>query len=267
MWFQAQIAALALQAFSSVGAAAAPEWRMPDLENTLAIDTSKGRVLVELRPEFAPNAVARIKRLAREHVYDGLLFHRVIAGFVAQTGNPNNRDGGGTSYPDLKAEFTFRLPPASYATVSQAGDATYGFVGATPVQGQAKPSTDGRLRAWGAYCTGVMGMGRQEGPDTANSEIFFMLAPVRRLDHDYTAVGRVIGGMAAIQALAVGEPPAHPDRMLRVRVLADIPEAERPRIQVLDERSPAFRRLVDKTRRAKGADFSICDVDVPAAER
>ena len=82
-------------------AAPAPDWRTPDPAQTLVIDTSKGAVVVELAPEVAPAAVARVKQLATEGVYDGLQFHRVIAGFVAQTGNPNNRDGGTSDHPDL----------------------------------------------------------------------------------------------------------------------------------------------------------------------
>src|SRR5690349_3198156 len=168
-------------------ASAGGDWRALDPENTLVIDTTKGRVVVELRPEFAPKGVERIKLLAREGVYDGLLFHRVIDGFVAQTGNPNNKDGGVSGHPDLPPEFSFRLPPAAATVVVARSDAQEGFVGATPFQavgpGEQARATDGKLRGWGAYCPGVMGMGRQADPGTANSEIFFMRAPARRLDH------------------------------------------------------------------------------------
>src|SRR6476620_10050481 len=84
--------------------AAQPDWRTPDLVNTLVVDTTQGRIVVEMRPEFAPLAVARVKLLAREGVYDGLQFHRVIDGFVDQTGNPNNKDGGTSRHPDLPPE-------------------------------------------------------------------------------------------------------------------------------------------------------------------
>eukprot|EP01041_Mallomonas_annulata_P035568 gene35568-58542_t len=92
-------AATLLVALGLMGAAPA-DTRQLDPENTLVIDTTKGRIVIELRPEFAPQAVARVKQLAREQVYDGLQFHRVIEGFVAQTGNPNNRDGGTSRHPD-----------------------------------------------------------------------------------------------------------------------------------------------------------------------
>lgn len=246
--------------------AAAPDWRPLDPENTLVISTTKGQVVVELRPEFAPQGVARIKLLAREGVYDGLQFHRVIDGFVAQTGNPNNRDGGTSKHPDLPPEFSFRIAPEAATVVVERSDAREGFVGATPFQavsaGEQALRPDPRLRGWGAYCPGVMGMGRQADPGTANSEIFFMRAPARRLDHEYTVVGRVVSGQAAIGAVAVGEPPKVPDLMLKVRVMADLPPPEQPRLEVLNEKGPLFASRVAALKQKKGAEFSICDVEV-----
>ena len=255
----------------TAAAAPQPDWRRLDPQNTLVIDTSKGRVVVEMRPEFAPLAVERVKRLAREGTYDGLLFHRVIEGFVDQTGNPNNRDGGTSKYPDLPAEFTFRLPvEATSAIVVERSDAVEGFVGATPFVGASGAeqalAKDGRLRAWGAYCPGVVGMGRQADPATANSEIFFMRAAARRLDHDYAVWGRVVQGLGVVRAVAVGEPPAAPDRMVRVRVAADLPAAEWPNLEILNERGPAFARAVAQLRRQKGPAFSVCDVTFPTRQ-
>lgn len=250
--------------------ASAPDWRPLDPQNTLVIETTKGRVIVELRPEFAPRGVERIRLLAREGLYDGLQFHRVIDGFVAQTGNPDNRDGGVSKHPDLPPEFAFRIPPATATVVVQRSDAQEGFVGATPFQAVSvaeQARGDGRLRGWGAYCPGVMGMGRQADPGTANSEIFFMRAPARRLDHEYTVVGRVVVGQAAIGGVAVGEPPKVPDLMLKVRVAADLPEAERPSVEVLNEKGAAFASRVEALKREKGAAFSVCDVEIPARSR
>ena len=262
---------LAVAALGLMAAAPAPgDWRPLDPENTLVIETTKGRVVVELRPEFAPKGVERIKLLAREHVYDGLQFHRVIDGFVAQTGNPNNRDGGVSAHPDLAPEFSFRLPPAAATVVVGRRDAQEGFVGATPFQAVSAGEQalgDGRLRGWGAYCPGVMGMGRQAAPGSANSEVFFMRAPARRLDHEYTVVGRAVVGLEAIRGVAVGEPPAVPDLMLKVRVAADLPPAEQPRIELQDERGPAFRARVEALKQARGAAFSVCDVDVAVRNR
>jgi peptidylprolyl isomerase len=263
---------LGLAAVGLLGAAPASDWRPLDPENTLVVETSKGRIVVEMRPEFAPLAVARVKRLAREHIYDGLLFHRVIDGFVDQTGNPNNRDGGTSAYPDLPAEFTFKLRAGGpQAVVADRSDAIEGFVGSTPFAGvsaaEAARAPDGTMRAWGAYCAGVVGMGRQADPGTANSEIFFMRAPARRLDHEYAVWGRVVQGLEVVRAVTVGEPPADPDRMTRVSVAADLPAAERPRLEIMDERGPAFRKRVAALRARRGADFSVCDVEVPIRPR
>ena len=263
--------AIATAALMLAGAAE-PDWRPPDPENTLVIATTKGQVVVELRPEFAPQGVARIKLLAREGVYDGLQFHRVIDGFVAQTGNPDNRDGGVSKHPDLPPEFSFRLPPGLATVVVERSDAREGLVGATPFQAvstaeQSMRRDDPRLRGWGAYCPGVVGMGRQAEPGTANSEIFFMRAAARRLDHEYTVVGRVISGLEAIRTVAAGEPPKVPDLMLKVRVVADLPAAERPRLEVMDVRGPAFRARLEALKRLKGPAFSVCDVEVPTRLR
>ena len=261
-----RILVIAAAAVGLTGAGAASDWRPLDPENTLVISTTKGEVVVELRPEFAPKGVERIKRLAREGVYDGLQFHRVIDGFVAQTGNPGNRDGGVSRHPDLPPEFSFRLDPAIATVVVDRSDGREGFVGATPFQavskGEQASRGDARLRAWGAYCPGVMGMGRQADPGTANSEIFFMRAPARRLDHEYTVVGRIVSGLDAITTVAVGEPPKVPDLMLKARVMADLPAADQSKVEVLNERGAAFARAVTSLKRLKGADFSICDAPV-----
>lgn len=256
-------------AVAAVGlmAATPADWRALDPENTLVIETTKGRIVVELRPEFAPKGVARMKQLAREGVYNGLQFHRVIDGFVAQTGNPNNRDGGTSAHPDLPPEFSFRIPTEAATVVVERSDGREGLVGATPFAavsaGEQARGPDPRLRGWGAYCPGVVGMGRQADPGTANSEFFFMRGPARRLDHEYTVVGRVVSGQAAVQEVAVGEPPKVPDLMLRVRVLADIPLAEQPKLEVMDTRGQAFAALTATMTQAKGPAFSVCDLEIP----
>jgi peptidylprolyl isomerase len=244
--------------------AAVPTWRDLDSDNTLVIDTSQGRIVVEMRPEFAPQSVARVKLLAREGVYDGLLFHRVIDHFVDQTGNPNNRDGGTSSHPNLPAEFDFDLPPAAVeAYATHASDGVTGLVGAAPFSATQLPRANGVLRAAGAYCAGVVGMGREEDPASGNSEIFFMREPSRRLDRSYSVWGRVVSGLDVVRAEAVGEPPPHPDRMVKVRVLADLPPGERPHIQVMNPRSAEFAALIEAERKARGADFTVCDVEIP----
>lgn len=261
-------AALLATSAAGAGPVRSSGWTPVDPENLLVIDTTKGRILVAMAPDLAPRAVERIRLLAREHVYDGLQFHRVIEGFVDQTGNPNNRDGGVSSHPDLAPEFVARLAPGSFTPVRSATDSQQGFVGPVPVEAvssaEASRSSDGKLRLWGAYCPGVAGMGRQADPGSANSEIFFMRESSRRLDRDYTVWGKVVLGLDAVRAMTVGEPPAAPDLMVKVAVASDLAGADRPGIEIMDTRSPTFRKLAAKVRQARGADFTVCDLDLPA---
>jgi peptidylprolyl isomerase len=264
---------ISLAGMALIGAAKPePDWRPLDPANTLVIETTRGRIVVEMAPMLAPLAVVRVKRLAREGVYDGLQFHRVIEGFVDQTGNPNNHDGGTSAYPDLPAEFAARLPAEAGPVIVQTrSDGIEGFLGSVPIAGVSPTEqalgTDHRLRAWGAYCAGVAGMGRQAGIDTANSEIFFMRAPARRLDHDYAVWGQVVQGLDVVRAIKVGEPSKDPDRMLKVRLAADLAPAERPRIEVLNERGGEFRARLSMVKARRGAAFSVCDAPVAIRPR
>ena len=264
----AVVAALTIGLAAGPGSAApvAPTWKPLDAQNTLVIDTGKGRIVIELQPVFAPTSVERVKQLAHEHFYDGLAFWRVLDGFMAQTGDPGNVDGGKSPLPNLKPEFTFRLDPATPAAIAaRPSGLAYGFIGAVPFASQR----DGRLRpdhkvtAWGLYCPGVAGIGRDEPPDSGNSEFFLMRAAYPSLDMQYTVWGRVVSGLSVVRSLKTGEPVKDPDVMTRVRVLADLPQAEQPKLEVMDTRSAAFRRIVDRVRRREGADFSVCDVEIP----
>lgn len=266
------VIALAASIFMLAAGKPDPDWRALDQANTLVIETTKGRIVVEMRPEFAPQAVERVKRLARDGVYDGLQFHRVIAGFVDQTGNPNNKDGGTSSLPNLPAEFSFRLDASARPLIAtRRSDGVEGFVGSSPIAGAGAAEqglgSDHRLRAWGAYCAGAAGMGRQAGVDTANSEIFFMRAPARRLDHDYAAWGQVVQGLGVVRAINVGEPPGDPDRMLKVRVAADLPADQRPNLEVENPRGAAFQARLAKIKARLGPRFTICDVAMLGRER
>jgi len=245
------------------------EWRPIDPANALVIDTTKGRVIVEMHPEAAPGHVERIKQLAKMGFYDGQPFHRVIDWFMAQTGDPLGTGEGQSPYPDLEGEFTFqRDGTMPFAPVAAPAGAQVGFVGALPVQTQPDSlmalTGTGRVRAWGLYCPGVAGMARGEPENSANSQFFIMRQPYPSLDKRYTVWGVAVVGLDVVRAINIGEPPATPDKMLRVRVLADMPAQDRPNVQIMDTRSPAFRALVDKARKARGADFSVCDLEVPA---
>jgi peptidylprolyl isomerase len=106
-------------------------------------------------------------------------------------------------------------------------------------------------------------MARGEPENSANSQFFLMRQPYPSLEKRYTVWGRVVVGLDVVRAVAIGEPPENPDKMNRVRMMSDIPEADRPRLQIADTRSPVFRARVDAARKAKGADFSVCDIDIP----
>lgn len=253
---------------------AAVDWRTVPAENLLVIDTTKGRILIELTPEIAPLHVERIKVLARRGFFDGLTWHRVIDWFMAQTGDPLGTGEGQSPYPDLKAEFTFRRDPAMpFAAVAEPNGARVGFFHSLPIQTQPDAAFaltgDGKVHGWGLYCPGVAGMARDEGNDTANSQFFIMRQTYPGLDKRYTIWGATVSGLDVVRALQAGDgdngmmAQAQPDRMTRVRVAADIPEAERPTVQVLAPESARFQALVAETRTARGADFSVCDITLP----
>ena len=268
-------AALALTLFVMVdvaGAQQAPDprnWRPVDPDNTLYIDTVHGRIVIEMYPEVAPNHIERIKTLTRAHFYDGLTFHRVVDGFMAQTGDPLGTGEGASNLPDLHQEFLFRRgPDMPFVQAAQQSGAYLGFYKALPIESapdaQMRVTADGRVSANALHCQGVVSMARAEDDNSANSQFFIMRAPYPALNKRYTIWGRVVWGQEAVMQLAVGNPPPTPDRMLSVRVAGDLPEAERAPIYVLRTDGPQFRQLIDDTRRRRGADFSVCDVQIPA---
>lgn len=268
--------AAAAPAGAQVPTPAAAEWRTPDPENLLVVDTSKGRIIVEMAPGVAPAHVERYRTLARQGFFDGLQFFRVIDDFMAQTGDPANNGTGGSDLPDLRAEFPFRRGPTpAFALVDRLpggmevpSPTEVGFIGAQPVRSfpsmQMMMNADGKTTAWGLFCDGVMGAARSQNPDSANSQFFFMRHTYPSLDANYTAWGRVIVGLDVVRALKVGEPPAAPDVMKTVRVAADLPPADRPKVRVLDTTGPTFKAMVAAARAGSpGKPLNPCDIDIP----
>ena len=152
-----------------------------DPENALIIRTTRGDVIVALRSDVAPGHAERLKLLAREQFYDDVPFHRVIDGFMAQTGDGEHGNGtGGSSYPDLKAEFS------------------------------DKP-----------FVRGTVGMARSRNPNSANSQFFIMFDDGDFLNGQYTVIGEVVSGMDVVDKLKRGEPPSNPDRIIKMQVAAD----------------------------------------------
>ena len=248
---------------------AAADWRTPKPEDVLVIDTNKGRIIVEMVPEVAPLYTARMRELALEHFFDGLTFFRVIDDFMAQTGDPENRGTGGSTRPDVKAEFMFRRGPETpFVLAVDQSVAEVGFVKSLPVVTQsmmlAPMTRDGKIAGYGLYCKGVAGAARGSEEDSANSQFYLMREVYPALERRYTAWGRVISGQEAVKAIKVGEPVAEPqDRMERVRLLSDMPEKERPKVRVIDPAGPWFKAEIARAKAAKGADFSACDVNIP----
>src|SRR3954454_25073796 len=153
-----------------------------DPQNVMVIDTTQGRGVVKLRNDLAPQHTERIKQLARDGFYNNVPFHRVIAGFMAQTGDGQNKNGtGGSKYPNLPAEFS-SVP----------------------------------------YKRGIVGMARTNDPNSANAQFFIMYADGDFLNGKYTVVGEVLSGMDVVDKLKKGEPVPNPDMMTKVQVAADI---------------------------------------------
>jgi peptidylprolyl isomerase len=247
----------------------AADWRTPDPDNLLVIDTNKGRIIVELSPEVAPQSAARLRTLAHEHFYDGLSFFRVIDGFMDQTGDPLNTGEGASKLPNVPGEFIFRRDSTTpFVIVAQPDGESLGFIGVMPIASQPQAlmsmTKDGKVAAWGLFCPGIVGMARANDPDSANSQFFLMRESYPKLEKQYTTAGRVIAGQDVVRAIKLGEPPTPPlDKMITVRVASDLPPAERPTVKVLKTSSAAFKAIVDEARDEKGADFSICDVQIP----
>jgi cyclophilin family peptidyl-prolyl cis-trans isomerase len=162
-----------------------------DPENTIIIELKDGPVVIELLPDVAPKHAERMKELARAGKYDNVAFHRVIEGFMAQTGdvehanmenkyNPGRAGTGGSDLPDLPAEFS-KLP----------------------------------------HDRGTLGAARSQNPNSANSQFFINFKDNHFLNGQYTVYGRVVSGMEHVDKIVRGEPPASPDRMISVKVAAD----------------------------------------------
>jgi peptidylprolyl isomerase len=164
-----------------------------DRDNAIIMETTTGRVVIELFPDLAPGHVARIKELTREGAYDGVVFHRVIDGFMAQTGdvkfgkkggkdfNPARAGMGGSDKPDLKAEFS--------------------------------NINHGR---------GTCSMARAQNPNSANSQFFICFDDASFLNRQYSVWGQVIEGMENVDGIKRGEPVKDPDSIVSMKVAADI---------------------------------------------
>lgn len=153
-----------------------------DSGNTVIMDLKYGQVVIALRPDLAPKNVAQVEKLIRQHFYDGTPFWRVIAGFMAQGGDPTGTGTGGSKLPDLPAEFTDRAK----------------------------------------FLRGTIGMARTSDPNSANSQFFICLAPATFLDGKYTIIGEVVKGMQYVDEIKKGTGQngqvTDPDRIITMRM-------------------------------------------------
>jgi peptidylprolyl isomerase len=173
----ALLAALVLAAPAQIQ----PALAQSDPQNTLVLETTKGPVVIRLRADIAPNHVARVKQLARDGFYNNAPFHRVIPGFMAQTGDGDRGDGRGKSkYPNINQEFS-QVP----------------------------------------FRRGIVGMARASDPNSANSQFFITFGDAPHLNGQYTVVGEVVSGMDNVDKIKKGEPVTDPDRITRAFVQAD----------------------------------------------
>jgi peptidylprolyl isomerase len=187
-----RLAILATIFVALIGAGPAVAQQLPanlDKANALVIDTTKGRIVIKLRADLAPQHAERLKTLAREGYYNNVPFHRVMDGFMAQTGDGEKFNGtGGSKYPNLKQEFS-------------------------------------KVH----FARGIVGMARRgDSVDTANSQFFIMFADGGSLDNQYTVVGEVVQGMDVVDKLKKAPPGSSggavtdPDKMVKVQVASDI---------------------------------------------
>jgi len=153
-----------------------------DPQNTLLMDIPAGRVTIKLRPELAPKTVAQIKKLVGRHFYDGIIFHRVIAGFMAQTGDPTGTGTGGSYEPNVPAEFTDT--PFARGTL-----------------GMARSSDPNSGNSQFFICFDDQGCAGLQG--------------------QYTVWGQVVKGMEFVDKIAPGEPPPKPDKILKLQLMAN----------------------------------------------
>ncbi|MFN3352390.1 MAG: peptidylprolyl isomerase [Brevundimonas sp.] len=263
-----RMAVVAAAILAAGPASAQDAWAAVAPENLWVLDTSKGRVLVVLAPEAAPRHVERIRTLTEQGFYDGLRFHRVIPGFMAQGGDPEGTGAGGSDLPDVPGEFTFRRGrDAAFAPLPQRpGAPLEGLVGVLPVttqpDAQMMVTADFRVPAVPRFCEGVLGMARNNNPDSANSQFFLMTGENRGLNGQYTALGRVVDGMEAVTALKAGDPARDgavgddADTIVRARLAASIPEAERPVVRIAAPGSAEMTAALAASRDA-------CDVEPP----
>jgi len=258
------------------------DWRTPDPANTLYMDLEAGRVVIELAPAFAPGHVANIRTLAKEGFWNGTSLYRSHDNFVVQFGDadaddPEKAKSTGSAKSKLPAEFERNAKGLPFHALPDRDGwaAQVGFADGFPA---ARDGVDGQ--AWMAHCYGALGAGRNlEADSSIGAELYVVTGQSpRQLDRNITVVGRVIRGMDLLSATPRGpEPmgfyadPAQRTPIKAITLAAEVPEAERERIEVLRTDTPTFDALVE-SRRNRRDDFykrpaghiDLCNIAIPA---
>ncbi|MFL6675581.1 MAG: peptidylprolyl isomerase [Massilia sp.] len=259
------------------------DWRALDPENTLVMDIPSGRVVIELAPAFAPNHVNNIKTMVRDHYFDGLAIIRSQDNWVVQWGDPDEKNPRPfkNAKATLKAEFTvpikndtsFTRLPDRDGYAAQVGHSNGFPVGHDPKKGQA----------WLAHCYGMVGVGRDNDADSGGGSSLYAVtghAP-RHLDRNITVVGRVVSGMPLLSTLPRGagamgfyDKPEQNVPIRSMRVAADLPEAERPKFEVMRTESAAYQAVLEAQRNRGGpwtkvpaGYLDLCNAPIPVREQ
>lgn len=254
----------------------AKDWRVPDPDNTLYLELSSGRVVIELAPLVAPLHVANIKALARARYFDGSAVVRVQDNYVVQWADPDHHRPIPPGVHAVAAEFTAAAGAAQRFELLPDHDAyapEVGFLDGFPAARDRRSSS-----VWLAHCYGMVGVGRDDPPESDGTEMYAVIghAP-RHLDRNVALVGRVLEGVQLLSSLPRGSgemgfyvAAERPIPIVSLRVAADVPEAERTSIEVLRTGSPTFRAVLDARRNRREAWFKfnpahieLCNVPLP----
>ncbi|KQV91022.1 peptidylprolyl isomerase [Massilia sp. Root351] len=265
-----------------VQASRAADWRPLDPEHTLYMDLPAGRVVIELAPAFAPAHAANIRALVREHYFDGLAMLRSHDNYVAQWGDPDEKNPRPfkAAKAKLPGEFTVPLSNDKQFTLLPDRDGYAAQVGHSNGFPSARDPKTGR--AWLAHCYGMVGVGRDVDSDSANGSSLYAVtghAP-RHLDRNITVVGRVVSGMPLLSSLPRGsgalgfyDKAEQRTPIKSVRLAADVPEAERLKLEVMRTDSASFKAVAEAQRNRGGpwtkvpaGYVELCNVTIPVRE-
>jgi peptidylprolyl isomerase len=253
----------------------AQDWRVPDPESTLYMQLPRGRVVIELAPQVAPQHVANIKALARAHYFDGLGVVRVQDNYVVQWNDPEHHR---PVPPAARAAVEFVAAPGSERRFERLPDADLyapevGFLDGFPAARDLRSHS-----VWLAHCYGMVGVGSDDPAESDGTEMYAVIghAP-RQLDRNVSLVGRVLAGMELLSSLPRGSgemgfyvPPEQPVPIVSMHIAADLPVAERTPLEVLRTGSGTFRAVLEQRRERREPWFKVspghidlCNVPLP----